>query len=51
MQGKNYLRKKISELGMLYLTNGGETANKRIDWKIEKSHSNVLLAVSLTLVM
>ena len=40
MQGKNYLRRKISELGPLYLTNGGETANKRISWNIEKSHSN-----------
>lgn len=40
MQGKTYLREKISELGILHLTNGGETANKRIEWNIVKSHSN-----------
>ena len=46
MQGKNYLRRKISELGPLYLTNGGETANKRIDWNIEKSHSNDAICIT-----
>lgn len=46
MQGKNYLRGKISELGLLYLTNGGETANKRIEWNIEKSHSNDAICVT-----
>src|SRR5574344_976008 len=46
MQGKNYLRGKISELGLLHLTNGGETANKRIDWNIEKSHSNDAICVT-----
>lgn len=40
MQGKNYLRDEISKLGILHLTNGGDTANKRIDWGIEKSHTN-----------
>jgi RNase H-fold protein (predicted Holliday junction resolvase) len=35
MQGKKYLREKIVEIGLLYLTNGGETANKRIDWDIK----------------
>lgn len=40
MQGKTYLRNKLSERGRLYLTNGGETANKRIDWNIDKSHCN-----------
>lgn len=46
MQGKNYLREKISELGALYLTNGGETANKRIEWRIEKSHSNDAICIT-----
>ncbi len=46
MQGKNYLREKISELGILHLTNGGETANKRIEWKIEKSHSNDAICIT-----
>lgn len=46
MQGKNYLRSKISELGLLHLTNGGETANKRIEWNIEKSHSNDAICIT-----
>jgi len=46
MQGKNYLRRKISELGVLHLTTGGETANKHIDWKIEKSHSNDAVCIT-----
>lgn len=40
MIGKNWLREQLSHLGILNLTNGGDTANKRIDWNIEKSHSN-----------
>ena len=46
MQGKNYLRRKISELGPLYLTNGGETENKRINCNIEKSHSNDAICIT-----
>lgn len=46
MQGKYYLRGKISELGILHLTNGGETANKRIEWDIEKSHSNDAICIT-----
>ena len=46
MQGKNYLREKLSEMGLLRLTNGGETANKRIDWGIEKSHSNDAVCIT-----
>lgn len=46
MQGKTYLREKISELGMLHLTNGGDTANKRINWNIEKSHSNDAICIA-----
>ena len=54
MQGKNYLRRKISELGLLHLTNGGETANKRIEWNIENPTAMmqyVLQMVFLILVM
>ena len=46
MQGKNYLRENISELGILHLTNGGETANKRIEWNIEKSHCNDAICIT-----
>lgn len=46
MQGKHYLREKLSELGVLHLTNGGETANKRIEWNIEKSHSNDAICIT-----
>lgn len=46
MQGKNYLRNKISKLGLLHLTNGCETANKRIEWNIEKSHSNDAICIA-----
>lgn len=46
MIGKNWLRKQLSELGVLHLTNGGDTANKRIDWDIEKSHSNDAICIT-----
>ena len=45
MIGKKWLRKQLSNLGMLHLTNGGDTANKRIDWGIAKSHSNLPKAI------
>lgn len=45
MQGKNFLREEISKLGILNLTIGGDTANKRIEWDIEKSHSNDAVCV------
>ena len=45
MQGKNYLREEISKLGILNLTTGGDIANKRIEWDIEKSHSNDAVCV------
>ena len=32
MIGKHWLREKLSEFGILHLTSGGHTANKRIDW-------------------
>ena len=46
MIGKNWLRKQLSELGILHLTNGGDTANKRIDWNIEKAHSNDAVCIT-----
>lgn len=44
--GKKWLREELSNLGILYLTNGGDTANKRIDWGIEKSHSNDAICIT-----
>ncbi|APU87018.1 hypothetical protein [Clostridium botulinum] len=46
MQGKTYLRNELSKLGKLILTTGGDTANKRIDWNIDKSHSNDALVIT-----
>lgn len=46
MIGKKWLREQLSELGTLHHTNGGDTANKRIDWNIEKSHSNDAVCVT-----
>lgn len=40
MQGKTYLRQTLECLYEVDLTYGSDTANKRIDWNIEKSHSN-----------
>lgn len=44
--GKKWLRAKLSELGITHLTNGGCTANKRVDWNIEKSHSNDAICIT-----
>lgn len=46
MIGKKWLREQLSEVGTLHLTNGGDTANKRIDWNIEKSHSNDAVCIT-----
>lgn len=46
MIGKNWLREQLSNLGILHLTNGGDTANKRINWNIEKSHSNDAICIT-----
>lgn len=46
MIGKKWLREQLSNLGMLHLTNGGNTANKRIDWDIKKSHSNDAICIA-----
>lgn len=46
MIGKKWLREQLSEIGILHLTNGGDTANKRIDWNIDKSHSNDAICIT-----
>lgn len=46
MQGKEYLREYLSNFYEIELTNGGDTANKRIDWNIEKSHSNDAICIT-----
>lgn len=46
MIGKMWLREQLSYLGRLNLTNGGDTANKRIDWYIKKSHSNDAVCIT-----
>ena len=46
MQGKTWLRNELSKLGNLILTTGGDTANKRIDWCIVKSHSNDAVCIT-----
>lgn len=46
MIGKQWLREQLSKLGKLHLTTGGDTANKRIDWRIEKSHSNDAICIT-----
>ena len=46
MIGKYWLREQLSHLGRLQLTNGGDTANKRNDWSIEKSHANDAICVT-----
>ena len=46
MIGKQYLRNELSGMCELNLTTGGDTANKRIDWDIEKSHSNDAVCIT-----
>ena len=46
MIGKIWLREQLSNLGLLHLTNGGDTANKRIDWNVNKSHSNDAICIT-----
>ena len=46
MIGKTWLRERLSMIGLLYLTSGGDTANKRIDWSIVKSHSNDAICIT-----
>src|SRR5690625_2614121 len=46
MQGKNYLKRELEKVAPVTLTTGGDTANKRIDWGIDKSHSNDAIVLS-----
>lgn len=46
MQGKTWIQNELKHRGELYLTTGGDTANKRIDWGIEKSHSNDAICIT-----
>lgn len=46
MISKNWLREQLSSLGMLHLTTGGDTANRRIDWNVDKSHSNDAVCIT-----
>ena len=46
MIGKQWLREQLLRLGDLHLTNGGDTANKRIDWNIGKTHSNDAICIT-----
>ena len=46
MIGKYYLQQELSKIASLRLTTGGDTANKRIDWDIDKSHSNDAVVIT-----
>ena len=47
MQGKMYLRTILIKLcKTINLTDGGTTANKRIDWSVEKSHANDAIVIT-----
>lgn len=46
MQGKTYLREELSKKYIVELTYGSDTANKRIDWNIEKSHGNDAIVIT-----
>ena len=46
MTGKTWLRNKLSSMRALHLTTGGDTANKRIDWDIAKTHPNDAVCIT-----
>ena len=46
MQGKTWLHVELSKRSDLILTTGCDTANKRFDWGIEKSHSNDAVCIT-----
>ena len=46
MQGKTWLREQLTQRGKLFLTTGADTANKRDDWNIAKSHSNDAVCIT-----
>lgn len=46
MQGKTWLREQLTQRGELFLTTGADTANKRDDWNIVKTHSNDAVCIT-----
>ena len=44
--GKTYLREELEKIGDLKITSGGDTANKRNNWNIPKTHSNDAICIS-----
>ncbi|MCI6101243.1 MAG: RNA-guided endonuclease IscB [Selenomonas sp.] len=46
MAGKTWLRAELAKRAPLALTTGGDTANKRIDWNIAKTHSNDAVCIT-----
>lgn len=46
MQGKSWLRNELSKLGEVILTTGADTVNKRIDWDVNKTHSNDAIVIT-----
>lgn len=46
MQGKTWLRDELEKIFKTELTFGSDTANKRIDWSILKSHSNDAICIT-----
>lgn len=46
MVGKNYLQQELRYIAPLRLTTGGDTANKRINWDVDKSHSNDAVVIT-----
>ena len=46
MQGKHWFREQLQQRAPLILTTGGNTANKREDWNIVKTHSNDAVCIT-----
>lgn len=46
MIGKNYLYNELKKIAPLTLCTGGDTANRRIDWNIEKTHANDAICIT-----
>lgn len=46
MQDKTYFREELSKIAPVTLTTGCDTANRRIDYSIKKSHSNDAIVIT-----
>ena len=46
MQGKVWLRQEIAKIGDVAFTFGSDTANKRIDWGVAKTHANDAICIT-----